>query len=186
MHIVEFDNYNISLTEEAALIKPIRDIWNADKTKTKDKALQQFSVIYFLADPRSSYNYILDDKERLKEIIRQEGLSEDFKIDIKLKNAIDEYRKHVTTTSFLLLQDTKTAVDKVREFLRNVDLYATDDKGKPLYTINSITTTIKQVPQLAKDLVEAERTITKEIEEQGRARGGSEAMTLFDSGINLD
>jgi len=39
MHIVEFDNYNISLTEEAALIKPIRDIWNADKTKTKDKAL---------------------------------------------------------------------------------------------------------------------------------------------------
>ena len=39
MHIIEFDNYNINLTEEAALIKPIRDIWNADKSKNKEKAL---------------------------------------------------------------------------------------------------------------------------------------------------
>lgn len=27
------------------------------------------SVLYFYADPRSSYNYIIDDNERLKEII---------------------------------------------------------------------------------------------------------------------
>lgn len=186
MHIVEFDSYNINLTEEAALIKPLRDIWNSDKSKTKEKALQKLSVIYFLVDPRSTYNYILDEKERLKEIIRQEGLPEDFKLDAELTRAIEEYQKHIITTSFLLLQDTKTAVNKVREFLRTVDLNLLDDKGKPVYTINSITTTIKQIPQLAKDLVEAERTITKEIEEQGRARGGNDAMTLFDNGINLD
>ena len=53
-------------------------------------------------------------------------------------------------------------------------------------TPKAITTTIKQIPQLAKDLVEAERTITKEIEEQGRARGGNEALTLFDNGITID
>ena len=185
-HIIEFDNYNINLTEEAALIKPIRDIWNADKSKNKEKALQQLSVIYFLTDPRSSYKYILNEDERLKDIISQEGLPKDFKIDHKLELAMEEYKKHIITTSFLLLQDTKMAVDKVREFLRKVNLNLLDDKGKPVYTINSITTTIKQIPQLAKDLVEAERTITKEIEEQGRARGGNEALTLFDNGITID
>lgn len=92
------------------------------------------------------------------------------------------YKKHVITSSYLLLQDTRIAIDKVREFLRNVDLNATDDKGKPLYTINSITTAIKQIPALAKDLQEAERIISKEIEEEGRARGGF-TKKLFEDGI---
>ena len=97
--------------------------------------MTQMSIIYFLADPRSSYNYIIDEGERLKTIIEQEGLPSTFKIDKKLQEAIDVYKKHVITTSYLLLQDTKLAIDKVRQFLRDVDLTSTDDKGKPLYTI---------------------------------------------------
>ena len=182
MHLLEFINYQIVPTEEVFLIAPIRKLYNADRTKNKERFMQLLSVIYFYADPRSSYSYIIDDEERLKEIIKQEGLPEDFKIDKSLKEAIEIYKKHTITTSYLLLQDTKVAVDKVRTFLREVDLHATDDKGKPLYTINSITQTIKQIPQLSKDLIEADRAITKEIEEQGRARG-TQSKTLMDDGI---
>lgn len=184
MHIINFDNFEISLTEEAFYIKPIRDLFNADKSKSKEKFLQQMSVIYFLVDPRSSYNYILDDNERFEEIKIQEGLPKDFKIDKKLQEAIEVYKKHIITTSYLLLQDTKLAVDKIRKFLRDVDMTATDSHGKPIYTINSVTTAIKQIPQLAKDLVEAEKVITKEIEETGRARGGNERKKLFEDGFN--
>jgi hypothetical protein len=184
MHIINFDNFEISLTEEAFYIKPIRDLFNADRTKGKEKFLQQMSVIYFLVDPRSSYNYIIDDEERFNEIKIQEGLPNDFKIDKKLQEAIDIYKKHIITTSYLLLQDTKIAVERVRQFLRNIDLNAVDDKGKPMYTINSVTTAIKQIPQLAKDLADAEKMITKEIEETGRARGGNERKKLFEDGVN--
>lgn len=184
MHIINFDNFEITLTEEAFYIKPIRDLFNADRTKGKEKFLQQMSVIYFLVDPRSSYNYIIDDEERFNEIKLQEGLPSDFKIDKKLQEAIDIYKKHIITTSYLLLQDTKIAVERVRQFLRNIDLNAVDDKGKPMYTINSVTTAIKQIPQLAKDLADAEKMITKEIEETGRARGGNERKKLFEDGIS--
>lgn len=184
MHIIEYNNYTIEPTQEAFLIKPIRDLFNKDKSKTKEKFLQQMSVLYFYADPRSTYNYIIDDEERLQAIIEQEGLPKDFKITEDLDNALQEYKKHTITTSYLLLQDTKIAVDKVRQFLREVDLTAVDDKGKPLYTINSITQTIKQIPQLSKDLLEAEKIVSKEIEEQGRARGGNN-KTLFEDGINF-
>lgn len=184
MHIINFDNFEITLTEEAFYIKPIRDLFNADRTKGKEKFLQQMSVIYFLVDPRSSYNYIIDDEERFNEIKIQEGLPSDFKIDKKLQEAIDIYKKHIITTSYLLLQDTKIAVERVRQFLRNIDLNAVDDKGKPMYTINSVTTAIKQIPQLAKDLADAEKMITKEIEETGRARGGNERKKLFEDGIS--
>lgn len=184
MHILEYNNFNIQPTQEAMLIKPIRELYLADKSETKEKFLQQMSIIYFLVDPRSSYNYILNEEERLNEIIIQEGLPKDFKINKKLQLAIDEYKKHIITTSYLLLQDTKVAIDKVRKFLRQVDLTEVDDKGKPLYTINSITQAIKQIPQLAKDILETEKIITKEIEEQGRARGGNN-KTIFDDGITI-
>ena len=182
MHLIEYNNYQIEPTQEAFLIKPIRDLYNSDKSKSKDKFMTQMSIIYFLVDPRSSYNYIIDEKDRLKVIIEQEGLPANFKIDKKLQEAIDIYRKHTITTSYLLLQDTKLAIDKVRQFLRNVDLTETDDKGKPLYTINSVTSAIKQIPQLAKDVIDAEKAITREIEEQGKLRGTAN-KTLMDDGI---
>jgi hypothetical protein len=65
-------------------------------------------------------------------------------------------------------------------------LTAVDDKGKPLYTINSITQAIKQIPQLSKDLLEAEKIVSKEIEEQGRARGGNDRNSLYEEGLEWD
>jgi hypothetical protein len=64
-----------------------------------------------------------------------------------------------------------------------VNLDAVDDKGKPKYTINSITAALKQIPQLAKDLQETEKTVTREIEEVGRARGGNERKKAFEDGL---
>jgi hypothetical protein len=56
---------------------------------------------------------------------------------------MDAYKEHTLTSSYLLLQDMKIAIEKVREFLRDVDLTLLDDKGKPVYTINSVTAAIK-------------------------------------------
>ena len=182
MHIVEMINYELVPTQECFLIKPLRQLFNADRSKNKEKFMQQLSVVYFMADPRSSYNYITDDAERLKLIKEQEGLPEDFKIDTKLKEAIENYRKHTLTTSVLLLEDARTAADKIRTFLRDIDLTKTDPKGKPLYTVNTITAALKQIPQLAKDLKETEKIVEKEIAEEGKARGGYE-KTVYEDGV---
>lgn len=172
-------------TQEAFMIKPIRKLYNADRTVNKDKFMTAISIIYFYADPRSSYSYILDDDMRLKTVLEEEGLPADFKLNKDMTEAIEAYKKHCITTSSLLLQDTKIAIDKVREFLRNIDLNMTDDKGKPIYTISSVTTAIKQIPQLAKDVLDAEKAVAKEIEEAGVARGGNDSKSLMDDGILL-
>ena len=102
---------------------------------------------------------------------------------IKANKLIEEYKKHVVTSSYLLLQDTKLAVDKVREFLRMVNLDERDDRtGKPIYTINSITTAIKQCSELTKTLSELEKTITKEIDESASVRGGNDYNNEFEEG----
>ena len=47
-------------------MKPIRDIWEADKSKNKESFMQQMSFMFFMVDPRSTYSYITDLKERLE------------------------------------------------------------------------------------------------------------------------
>lgn len=184
MHLIEYENYEIKISPEAMLVKPIREIWEADKSANKESFLQQMSFMFFMVDPRSTYSYITDLSERAEEIIAQEGLPKDFSPSDKLREAMDVYEKHTITSSYALLEAAKIAVDKVGRFLRDVDLNTLDDKGKPVYTINSITSAIKQIPQLAKDLVEAEKVVAKEIEEKGRARGGNN-KTIFDDGFDV-
>ncbi len=181
MKLIEFKDYRLNISDEAFLVKPIRKLFNSDRSVNKENFFKQMSYLYFMIDPRSDYSYIIDESERAQAIIEQEGLETKFKPSKELLEAMEIYKKLTTTTSTMLLQDTRIAVDKVRQFLRDVDLNAVDAKtGRPIYTVSSVTTAIKQIPQLAKDLMETEKLVAKEIEEQGRARGGNDKKKLFE------
>jgi len=162
-------------------LKPFKKLYKSDRSKDKSDFMDFLTIVYFTYDPRSDYSYIVDDNERLQEVCITNGLEVPKFTDLQLE-CINLYKKLTTTISQELLQSTKIAIVKVKEFLETVNLNTTDDKGKPIYTINSITTAIRQIPQLAKEVMEAEKTIAKEIQEQGRARGGN-GKTLMDDGI---
>ena len=181
MHLIEVIDYKIEPSEELFLIKDFRDFYKSDKSEDKEQFFQMLSYVYYMADPRSSLSYITNDEERKAYVLEQEGIK---KLNLKVADRlIEEYKKHVVTSSYLLLQDTKLAVDKVREFLRMVNLDERDDRtGKPIYTINSITTAIKQCSELTKTLAELEKTITKEIDENTSVRGGSDYNNEFEEG----
>lgn len=168
------------ISEEAFGLKVFRQIWNRDRSVNKDKAIMELSYIYFMVDPRSDYQYLVDEEERSKAIIEGEGLPENWKPDKIVVEAMQFYSS-IKSTSALLLEDTRVAINKVRAFLKTVDLKAVDDKGKPIYTINSITSTIKMIPQLIKDLDEAEKAIRADIQNtSGKVRGQKEKSLLED------
>lgn len=142
------------------------------------------SIVYFTYDPRSDYSYIVDDDLRLKEVCDSNGFDIP-KFSKQELECIELYKKLTTTISAELLRSTKVAVDKVRKFLEDIDLTEVDDKGRLVYPINTVTAAIKQVPQLAKEVREAEKIVAKEIEEQGRARGGNENKKIFEDSLEL-
>lgn len=179
MKLFKYEGYKITISEEALLLKPFKEIWQRDKSKNKDKALQELGYIYFMSDPRSDYQYLVDEEERSKSIKEGEGIPNDWDPDKAVLDAITFY-KSFKPTSALLLEDTRFAVDKLRKLLREIDLTQTDDKGKPIYTLNTITATIKQIPSLVKDLDEAEKTLSKEIMESSKVRGSQEKSMYED------
>lgn len=181
MKLIRFEDYQIKVTDEALLIRPIRRMFNKDRSVQKERFFQQMSILYFMCDPISTYMYISDPKERLKEILKQEGLPEDYALSEELKEAMKIYETHCRTSSTMLLEDTRAAVDKLRDFLKTFNPNERDKNDRPVYPINTLTSAIKQIPELAKSLSEAERAVQKELEEEGRARGGNN-KTLMDDG----
>ena len=170
MKLFKYEGYKITISEEALLLKPFKAIWKRDKSLNKEKALSELGFIYFFCDIRSDYQYIVDEEARMASIKEGEGMPEDWAPDSVVLDAMQFYSTF-KSTSALLLEDTRYAVDKLRKLLREIDLTQTDDKGKPIYTLNTITATIKQVPSLVKDLDEAERSIAKEIAQSDKVRG---------------
>ena len=75
MKLFKFEDYKLTISEEALLIKAFRDIWESDKSKDKSIATLELGVVYFMSDPRSDYSWIEDENEKLKAVIEQEGLS---------------------------------------------------------------------------------------------------------------
>lgn len=180
MKLFKYEDYSVKVEPEALLLAPFKAIYDRDKSALKAKAFSELAFIYFMVDPRSDYQYIVDAEERQKEIIAGEGMSSKWKPDKLVKKAMEFYESFKPTSAGLL-EDTRVAINKVREFLRNVNLTATDDKGKPLYTLNSITATIKMIPQLIKDLDTAEKVITSDMLAQDNGvRGQKEKSILED------
>ena len=184
MKLVRIVNYKLEVEDELLLLKPFKEIYKSDKSKDKIKFFDFLTIVYYTYDPRSDYNYITNEEERLKEVCESNGLDIP-KFNQKELDCIELYKQLTTTISSALLKSTRVAIGKVQEFLENLDMYATDDKGKPLYGINTVTSAIKQIPSLVKEVLEAEKIVAKEIEESGRARGGNSKKALFEDGINL-
>lgn len=184
MKLVRLENFELKIEDELLLLKPFRVMWNADRTSNKDHFFELLSILYFVYDPRSDYSYITNEEDRIKEVCASNGYKIP-KFGKQEKECIELYKTLTTTTSLELLRSSKIAINKVRDFLEGVDLELKDDKGKPVYTINSVTSALKMVPQLAKDLSEAEKTLAKEIEEQGRARGNQGDKSLMDDDLTL-
>ena len=183
MKLVRINSYKLEVDEELLLLKPFKELYKADKTKEKSKFFELLTILYFVYDPRSDYSYIVNEEERLKEVCESNGF-EVPKFNSKELEFIELYKQSTTTISSELLRSTKVAISKIQEFLENLNMYAVDDKGKPLYGINTVTSAIKQIPSLVKEVTEAEKMVTKEIEESGRARGGN-SKKLMEDGIIL-
>lgn len=183
MKLFKYEGYKVVISEEAFALKVFRQIWNRDRSVNKDKAIMELGYVYFMIDPRSDYQYLVDEEERSKAIIEGEGLPSNWKPDKTVTEAMQFYSRFKPTAA-LLLEDTRVAVEKLRKLLRDIDLQETDDKGRPVYTLNTITATIKQVPSLAKDLDEAERALASEMRNEGKMRGQGE-KTIFEDNLDL-
>ena len=173
MKLFKYEGYEVKVAPEALTLKPFKKLWDRDKSKEKEKAVNEFAFLYFYCDPRSDYQTYIDREERSKQIKLGEGMKESWKPDKLVLEAMEFYASFKSEAA-LLLEDIRVAITKLREFIKTIDLNATDDKGKPIYTLNTYTATIGQIPKLITSLDEAEKSIARDIIQSDKVRGSAE------------
>ena len=183
MKLLEWQDYQVKVSPEALLVRPIRKLYNADRTTHKEKFLQQMSYLFFMVDPRSTYAYIVDTAAREEEIIKQEGLPKDFTPSKDLLEAMEIYGKHTITSSTKLLQATRVAVDALSEELKQTQSILSErtDKGARVTKQNEVMGTLEKVLAFIPKLQDLERKVDSEIRENARARGTQNSM--FEDGV---
>lgn len=169
MKLIRFDNYQLKVADEALLVRPIRKLFNQDRSQSKEQFFKQMSVLYYTYAPDSNYSYIIDEEERLKTVLEQEDIK-DFRMSADFKAAVEVYKQLTKTTSSELLADVKMAINKVRQVLNSIDFDSLKEKEK-VDALNTVTSVIGKIPKLVRDLTDAERAVAKEQEEQSATRG---------------
>lgn len=171
MKLIEFDGVEFKVADEAFLVRPIRELFEKDKSKKKEEFWRQISYLWFMCDPRSSYQYLVDENARAKEIKIQEGLGEDWEPSDILKEAMDIYRTQTVTTASILLESMRKGIEQLRKFFSEFDLFALDKNDRPIYQVSTMTAALKQIPELAKALLDAEQSLAKDFATDDKARG---------------
>lgn len=178
LKLFKYEGYKIVISEEAFALKPFRQIWQRDKTINKDKAIMELGFIYFFCDPRSDYQYLVDNNERMEAIKEGEGLPAKWQPDKVVQEAMSFYESF-KPISALLLEDTRFMVDKYRKRLRAQKFDELEIKE-----LKEAGALIKQIPSLVKDLDEAEKALNSEMKNSGRMRGQGE-KTIFEDDLSI-
>lgn len=187
MKLFEMKDNNLQVVDQAWGLLPFKAILKKDKSRTKELAFKEMLFIYYYVDIKSDYVYIMDNKEREKEIIKDIGLPEDWKIDSTVMEAIQFYGKFITPIQRLYKSSLKS-VDDVSKYLEKTDelLNERTDKGGVVTALNTITASLKLVPGLMKDLKAAYKEVLAEQKElEGRTKG-SRTMGLFEEGLSFE
>lgn len=178
MRLIKVTNYQLSVADEALLVKPIRKLWNQDRSASKEQFYRQMSVLYYVYSPASNYSYILDEQERIEEVLKQEGI-EDFKPSPDFKAAVEVYKEMSKTPEGLLLESTYNFIDKSRKALDALDYEEIGEVKDKVKTMKDGMAIVALIPKLMKDLAAAKKAVEKELEEQDAVRGSQE-LTVGD------
>lgn len=176
--LFKYENYDVIIDPEAILLVPFKKLYDRDRTKNKTKATMELAYIYYFCDPRSDYQYITSPTKRLEEIKKGLGIPKDWTPDKFVNEAMDYYNSFKPISAGLL-EDTKNLVTKFRKSLNDMDFNATDDKGKPINTLNTIAKTIAEIPNLIVELDKAEKALMTDITNDSKARG-TQTKALFE------
>lgn len=167
-NLLELRNNILTISSEALMISEFKVIWERDKSKGKEKALQELAYVYHTTDFQSIYrNYHSSTREsKIKTDIFG---NRDWKPDMHIIQAQIKYKELQTTLSMELLNDAETGLEKLRDYFREAN-FDDDDEGK---AAKNFIANIKQLGDIVKGMKSLREEVEKELVDQMQMRGGS-------------
>lgn len=181
MELFELKNNDVVVHPAAYTLTPFIPIV---KQRSKKKVMKELAYIYFMADYKSDFSDLLDEKERSEEVKEVLDLPDTWTPSEDVKNAMIFYKERQMTPSMHLLESTLKFVEKIKKFYDELDLNERDERGKPLHNVQQLQKGASEIGDLTDSLKKLREAVAKEIEEASRVRGGGE-VGHFEDGIDI-
>jgi len=174
----------LTISPEAYSLLPFKAIWDRDKSKDKEIALKELSLVYFYCDVKSIY-LITPEEDRITEIAKDIGLGSKWKKTKEIDDAIKFYKEKSRSIIIELYEASVQSANHVSEYLKNTDslLAERTDKGSPVTTVSQITAALKSVPIIMRDLRNAYKEVVKESQESDGKNKGKQKFNTFETGL---
>lgn len=178
MNVFLYNNVSkeLELNEpEILLVKEFKELFNRDKSKSKDRAWAELTYIYLAIDWKSPYNQYTE-QEKHEEALSDSGLTESQFNDPIFRAACRKYRAlQDSNKSIKLLESAKRAADQFIDYFDTiVDLNERDVNGKPIFQAEKVMKEMSQLHKVHEELVTLEEQVKKELTEQSTIRAGIE------------
>lgn len=170
--------------------KDIRELYTRDKSKNKEKYIQECIVIYYLGDPKSPARQAgLSDAEALKMAIQQADLPRSYIPDPLVIKLIQKYYDQnigeagrVVDNILKGIHNINLSLDNINQFL-NEKLKTTTDfetLQNILVMIDNVNKKASELPGIIKKLGEARENLMYEKETE-LSRGGNIVSSSMDA-----
>jgi hypothetical protein len=188
MKLFEMVDYNLVVQDEVWGLIPFKKILKKDKSRNKETAMKEMLFIYYYSDIRSDYMYIPDDNIRKTEIKKDVGLPADWEIDETVKEAIAFYESKSVSPIAKLYKSSLKASDDISKYLSKTGelLDERTANGSTVTTLAVITSSLKSVPIIMKDLKAAYKEVLSEQKEMEGRTKGSRTMSVFEDGLDYE
>jgi len=169
---------------ETLLVSPFKEIWERDKTKGKEKALEEFAYMEFMTSMKKTNPYRQYPEERKEEVIRKDIIKqENWEPDDLVKAGIAkviEFQKNAST-SYNYYMANKIALEKTIDFLRNkLDYTLTNKSGTPIYKYTDISRGAKDAYAVLQSINSLAKKVEEELFEETRNKSGKEVSPFAD------
>lgn len=187
MNLIEFDkeNYSVKYSPQLLTLKPFKKLIDRDKSKGKEKAVKEISFIAFFTDLRSDYMYIINAKERERELIKDLELGAGWKVDTVVQEAIDFYKERSRTINSSMYEGAQIAANAVNDVCKNAKDHITSSED-PLAAAQKVTAILEKIPKAMANLNSAYTELIKEQKIlEGRSKGSRE-FNMFEEGLEYE
>lgn len=163
---------DIVLDPTVIAIPDLKVIWDRDKSKEKNKAIQELTYVTFLCDFLSPYKDYPIEVRSIK-LIEDIFKDEKWEPDEKINKAVDKYNQLQETRHSNLLKSLEHVEDNITKYFNEVDLFEEDEFGKPKYNISDIVRNAKEMGNIISSISKLEKQVQLDLQE-GKIRGDSE------------
>jgi hypothetical protein len=183
MNLIQVKDYKLEISPEAYMIVPLRKIWERDRSPNKTKALGEFGYLYFMNDFKSDFIHITDDAERHRQVVKYcMASTQEYTPDELMLAATEVYRISQDTMTMQLFDAAKIGVNKIKEYIKSIDLMEKDDKGKPVYNAGMLHKMIQELGTTVDSIEKLENKVKKDLQSAKSNTRGSKEKAIFEDG----